>query len=158
MMIEIPGHGQFSDSDDEWTATLSVDVVGDDVEFTVIHDDEDVDLDDVATCLSNYRSLQESSLKDATSQVFAYYREATEEFSAEEREDYGIPEITEPADVWNFVTLGTSATVELDDETDEWFVITENECEWEPEHGLQLVLRNGEEVTRVSEYDGFIRE
>ncbi|MGN0097309.1 MAG: DUF6985 domain-containing protein [Corynebacterium sp.] len=158
MTIEIPGHGQFSDSDDEWTATLSVDVVGDDVEFTVIHDDEDVDLDDVATCLSNYRSLPESALKGSTPEVFANYREMAEEFSAEERADYGIPEIADPDDVWNFVTLGTSATVELDDETDEWFVITENECEWEPEHGLQLVLRNGEEVTRVSQYDGFIRE
>jgi rRNA processing protein Gar1 len=56
------------------------------------------------------------------------------------------------------VTLGTAATVERDDETGEWFVVTENECEWEPEHGLQIVLRNGEEVTRVSDVDGSIHE
>lgn len=158
MTIEIPGHGEFSDSGGEWTASMSVDLVGDEVEFTVVHDGEDVDLDQLAMCLSNFRSLSERALKDATPLVFAYYREATEDFSDDEREEYGIPEIADPTEVWDYVTLGTAATVERDDETGEWFVVTENECEWEPEHGLQIVLRNGEEVTRVSDVDGSIHE
>ncbi|WP_420098320.1 DUF6985 domain-containing protein [Corynebacterium sp.] len=112
----------------------------------------------VATCLTNFRTLPESALKDATSQVFANYRETVEECSAEERHDYGIPDITDPADVWDHLTLGSAASIEKDDETDEWYVISENECEWNAEGGLQIVLRNGEDVTRVSEYDGFIRD
>jgi hypothetical protein len=59
---------------------------------------EDVDLDQLAMCLSNFRSLSERALKDATPLVFAYYREATEDFSDDEREEYGIPEIADPSE------------------------------------------------------------
>ena len=37
-----------------------------------------------------------------------------------------------------------------------WFVALENECAWEPEHGLMLVLKEGRAVTKVSEYDGHL--
>ena len=32
------------------------------------------------------------------------------------------------------------------------------ECEWEQEHGLQLLFRQGEKLTRISEQDGHITE
>lgn len=28
------------------------------------------------------------------------------------------------------------------------------ECAWEPEHGLQLVFRDGRRLTRISQFDG----
>ncbi|MFC7668884.1 DUF6985 domain-containing protein [Hymenobacter humi] len=34
----------------------------------------------------------------------------------------------------------------------------ESECEWEVEHGLQLVFRQGRMLTRVSQYDGHLTE
>lgn len=37
-----------------------------------------------------------------------------------------------------------------------WFVALENECGWEPEHGLMIVLKNGCVVTKVSPYDGHL--
>ena len=30
------------------------------------------------------------------------------------------------------------------------------ECEWEQEHGLQLVFRQGKKLTRVSDQDGHL--
>jgi len=30
------------------------------------------------------------------------------------------------------------------------------ECEWEPEHGLQIVYRDGSELKRVSQQDGHL--
>ncbi len=30
------------------------------------------------------------------------------------------------------------------------------DCDWEPEHGLQLVYRGGNELVRVSEQDGHL--
>jgi hypothetical protein len=32
----------------------------------------------------------------------------------------------------------------------------ECECDWEPEHGLQIVFRDGREVTKVGPYDGHL--
>ena len=30
------------------------------------------------------------------------------------------------------------------------------ECDWEPEHGLQIVYRNGDQLSRVSAQDGHL--
>lgn len=38
------------------------------------------------------------------------------------------------------------------------YLIIACECEWEQEHGLQLVFKNGEKLTRVSEQDGHVTE
>lgn len=164
MTVEIPGLGEFDDNDDgEWTATFPVEVVGEDVEFTVVPDDvEDSDdadaLSTLAVCISNFRTMPRSALDDASALVYAYYQDFAEEFSEGQREDFGIPTIGSADDVWSYVTFGDEVSVERDDETGVWFIIWENECAWEAEHGLQLVIRNGEEVTRASEYDGFITE
>ena len=32
------------------------------------------------------------------------------------------------------------------------------ECEWEKEHGLQIVFRQGKQLTRISEQDGHLTE
>jgi len=32
------------------------------------------------------------------------------------------------------------------------------ECDWEPEHGLQLVFRQGRKLTRISAQDGHLTE
>jgi hypothetical protein len=36
------------------------------------------------------------------------------------------------------------------------YVSIECNCDWEPEHGLQIVLKNGSEVTKVGPYDGHL--
>ena len=36
------------------------------------------------------------------------------------------------------------------------YVQVNAECDWEPEHGLQLVYRRGSELTRVSDQDGHL--
>jgi hypothetical protein len=36
------------------------------------------------------------------------------------------------------------------------YVSVECECDWEPEHGLQIVFRDGATVTKVGPYDGHV--
>jgi hypothetical protein len=36
------------------------------------------------------------------------------------------------------------------------YVSIECECDWEPEHGLQIVLRDGRTVSKVGPYDGHL--
>ncbi|WP_420847686.1 DUF6985 domain-containing protein [Natronosporangium hydrolyticum] len=36
------------------------------------------------------------------------------------------------------------------------YVSIECECAWEPEHGLQIVFRDGAAVTKVGPYDGHL--
>lgn len=63
-----------------------------------------------------------------------------------------IPRLTSPDEVWEHISV-LSAEVTRE-ENGEWYAIVEANCAWEVEHGLQLVYRNGNELTRVSQFDG----
>jgi hypothetical protein len=55
--------------------------------------------------------------------------------------------------VWNHLTVGPEAIVQRDDRV---YVSVECECDWEPEHGLQIVFRDGRTVTKVGPYNGHL--
>ena len=55
-------------------------------------------------------------------------------------------------DIWNFVTP-TEILIPWDENGD-FYLCVSCECEWEEEHGLQLVFKNGETLTRASGHDG----
>jgi hypothetical protein len=57
-----------------------------------------------------------------------------------------------PEDIWKFVQ--PSEIIVDCDENDVWYVCVTCECDWEEEHGLQLVFTNGEKLTRVGGHDG----
>jgi hypothetical protein len=55
-------------------------------------------------------------------------------------------------DIWKFVE--PIEIVIQWDETGDFYLCVSCECEWEREHGLQLVFKNGETLTRASGHDG----
>lgn len=121
--------------------------------------DEAVPLIDAA--IQNMREAGPELLEQATEHVYRYYRDVAENYSAAEREDYGIPTIGRAADVWQHVQLdrGPSVAESLDDRSGYLhagvaYVSFECECDWEPEHGLCLVFIDGKRLGRVSSYDG----
>ena len=62
-------------------------------------------------------------------------------------------EIGEARDVWNFIDP-RFIDLRRDRGAGPIYVQILAECGWEPEHGLQLIYRGGEELTRVSGQDG----
>ena len=42
------------------------------------------------------------------------------------------------------------------DSEDGIYFSLECNCDWEPEHGLQLILRDGTRITKVGGYDGHL--
>lgn len=115
----------------------------------------------IDAAIANMRTATPALLEHATEHVYRYYRDIAEYYSAEEREDYGIPTIERAADVWGHVQLGRrpSVSASLDDASGYLhagvaYVSFECECDWEDEHGLCLVFIDGERLGRVSAYDG----
>jgi hypothetical protein len=58
--------------------------------------------------------------------------------------------------VWDHVSFGTEFHVERGFDDQEVYVSVACECSWEPEHGLQLVFKEGRCVSRVGPYDGHL--
>ena len=61
-------------------------------------------------------------------------------------------------EIWDFVTpMCIYATRRPYKEKDIYINLTCS-CEWEKEHGLQLVFRQGKKITRVSQEDGHLTD
>lgn len=95
-----------------------------------------------------------SALLEAGEHVYAYYRDINAHYRPGDPE---YLEIAAPAEVWQHVTLGFEAVVERRYHGDgAVYVSLECNCAWEPEHGLQIVFRRGEKVSKVGPFDGHL--
>ena len=76
-------------------------------------------------------------------------------------EEKDIPEKMKgatPLSIWNFI-YPTEVFVSRRAVNDkDIYIVLACECEWEKEHGLQLVFRQGKKLTRVSDQDGHLTE
>lgn len=146
MAITVPGLGSVTE-DDDWLVTepRHIRVLGKPGRFMIDGYEPDASAGLVA-CIEAFCSLEASHLTAVSDHVFAHYRDV----AADVTEEPGFPQIPEPADVWDFVTLTDEPLVRQHE--GHWFVL-DNECAWEPEHGLMIVLKEGREVVKVSEYD-----
>jgi len=75
--------------------------------------------------------------------------------------DFFLPDplpISNAVELWRYVTPIDIAVVRDRDAAGTPHVVVECNCPWEPEHGLQLVFREGTTLTRLSQYDGHLRD
>ena len=64
----------------------------------------------------------------------------------------------DPHKIWDSIhPVRISVTRRLRKEKD-IYVVIDCECDWDLEHGLQLVFRQGKKLTRISQQDGHITE
>ncbi|MFI0410437.1 DUF6985 domain-containing protein [Actinomadura sp. 3N508] len=106
--------------------------------------------------IQTFLALDASALTAATPSIFAYYRDITDDVLASGDDDWYV-EIAGPDDVLDHVRLGNEPMVTRDlGGDDHVYVSLECECDWEEEHGLQIVFRDGRTVTKVGPYDGHL--
>jgi hypothetical protein len=119
---------------------------------------EEADRDDgeVRAAVKRLEAADRELLRAAESYVAQYCEESLATYGADDRPDVHVQA---PGDVWRYVELGGEMTVtrraEGDAEDGVYFSIGCS-CEWEPEHGLQLVIRDGRAVTKVGPFDGHV--
>jgi hypothetical protein len=96
--------------------------------------------------LENFLKLNsEDRIKDSK-MVYHYYSEFLK---------FGYTKalnIKETKDVWNFVK--PTEIIIHESQNGVFYLCVSCECEWEEEHGLQLVFKDGQTLTRASGHDG----
>ena len=114
--------------------------------------DDDANKDDFHTAIKNFLSINQSVLNDAEPHIFQYYKDFNADW------DEGSEEfitIESPADVWKHVQLGAKVMVTRRSYGDKGIYISvECECDWEQEHGLQIVFKNGLTINKIGQFDG----
>ena len=103
--------------------------------------------------IANFLSAHNSVLKAVEPYLFKYYLDVK---SSIEPED-GFPSISLPSEIWKFIQLGEEAIVSRRPSGDRSIYISlGGNCDWEPEHGLQIVFKNGSIVNKVGPYNGHL--
>jgi hypothetical protein len=106
--------------------------------------------------IANLLGAQPSLLTECERYVIEYCVEMQDLFGLDDNERI---QVTEPADIWEHVRFGEEihASVRRDgDDEDGVYFSLDCGCDWEEEHGLQLIIRNGLRVTKVGPYDGHL--
>jgi Domain of unknown function (DUF6985) len=154
--MEIPGIGKVTKEPEfDWYVSepIVVPVLGEQLcQFLVSGYDDDPNRQESHTAIQNFLSIDGSVLREAERHIFQYYTDIKTWLE----EDQG-PDIASPADVWDHVRLGSSAEVRRRRYRDRGIYISlECECEWEVEHGLQIVFKNGVKVNKIGPYNGHL--
>ena len=118
------------------------------VVFTEAEDEIYFKLAEIA--IMNFIQLTTSDRQNHSSQIIENYKQNLVF-------DYTIKlEFKSDNEIWDFVY--PSVIILAQNEIGEVFVLVECGCEWEEEHGLQLVFKNGQRLTRVSYNDGGLED
>jgi hypothetical protein len=147
---ELPGVGTFVLDDDlGWLVSresYDVAVLGVSAAFA-LHDPE-ADAALVGPAIRRFLDLRPDALGPVAPYVWAYYRDCVAQGWAPD------VVIERPDDVWRHVRWPDEIGVVVDEGVAH--VELECECDWEPEHGLALVFRDGERISKVGPYDGHL--
>ena len=72
--------------------------------------------------------------------------------------DGRLRQIKDKNEIWTYVYPKDIFVARRDRRDENIYINLTCECEWEKEHGLQLVFRQGRTLTRISEQDGHLTE
>jgi len=114
--------------------------------------DEDERKEDFQVAIANFLSGSPAVLREVDEPLFRYYKDF---------EDWWLEDDTQPInsadELWQHVQLGSEPMVSRRPRGDKGvYISVECECDWEDEHGLQLVLKNGAKVNKLGGYDGHL--
>jgi hypothetical protein len=107
--------------------------------------------DDIDRAVANFVALEPAAVRAAEEHLFRYYEDCRDYFAPGEP---GYVDIASPTDIWRHIELGGEATVSRQDNA--VYISLGCNCDWEPEHGLQIVLKDGSRVNKVGPYDGHV--
>jgi hypothetical protein len=114
--------------------------------------DEDERKEEFHVAIANFLSGTPAVLREADEPLGRYYDDFKEWW-----EDDGKPPIKSADDLWQHIRLGSEPMVTRRPYGDQGIYISvECDCDWEEEHGLQLVLKNGLKVNKLGGYDGHL--
>jgi hypothetical protein len=152
--VEIPGIGAVTLDEFGWfrSEPVTIPALGNAACHVLVNGyDDDPTREDFHAAIAAFLALDESALKAAAPAIFEYYQDIAADFPDD------VSAISSPNEVWRHIRPGRQVVVKRDRFHDRHvYVSIECECSWEPEHGLQIVLRDGHNVTKVGPYDGHV--
>lgn len=157
--MDIPGLGIVTkDSRFGWyySQPMSIPVLrGQTCRMVVEGYDDDPNKDEIHVAIANFLSLPPAALEEAALHVFRYFQNCNDGMWEPDDDEFLV--IESPSEVWRHVRLGDEPMVSRRHYGDRGIYVSLScGCDWEEEHGLQIVFKNGLRVNKVGPYDGHL--
>ncbi|HBN76890.1 MAG TPA: hypothetical protein DD473_13945 [Planctomycetaceae bacterium] len=155
--MNIPGIGAVTkDEELDWyySEPIAIPVLGAVCQVVVEGYDDDPNKEDFHTAINNFLSAGHTVLKEAEPYIYQYYERCRDYYDPSDDE---YVDIKSSNDIWQHIRLGVEPTFTRRAYGDKGiYVSLECSCDWEQEHGLQIVFKNGWKVNKVGAYDGHV--
>ena len=157
-MIEVPLLGELEeDQVDDWLISKPTKIKalgGESFEFILEGYVEDDSKGEFRQAIENFLSIDESVIMQAQDSIYKYYKDVLVHLVPG---DGWYVEIAKPEDVWNHIRFGGEVTVNRRLWGDKAVYLSlACSCDWEREHGLQIVFREGLFVNKIGPFDGHL--
>ena len=155
--ILVSGIGQLKTDKDvaEWLRSENVAVkIFDGKSLTFVIDiKKDLDsalLNKVELAIQNFLNLDSSYRNEISNLVYENYQDMID------HSDIKHLDVKKPSDIWNFIYPEEIFISQRSRRDEDIYIKVVCNCDWDKEHGLQLVFKNGLKITRVSSQDGHL--
>lgn len=154
--MEIPGLGKVS-KDHKINMFISDPVAvpllgGRECKFILENYEKDSNPEEFHVAIANFLSASPEILRLAEPELVLYFKDYSEFWEVD-----GYAPIASAGDLWRHVHLGNQPIVTRRAHGDHGIYISlECNCDWEVEHGLEFVFKNGLKVTKLGPYDGHL--
>lgn len=107
---------------------------------------EDVSIEYASLCADSLNSINDNLINDICRAAIAYAEEFCEMVGQEP------PKVNAIRDILQYIEFGT---LQIDEPEDESIPVVHlgGGCDWEPEHGIEMIIRNGE-LIYLGAYNG----
>jgi hypothetical protein len=154
MIFQPLGQLRRDESIEEWLISLPIDVplLGARLQFIVENLERDGALEEFARAVQAFLGLTPNDRADVMPHLHRNYRSVL----ATVLDGDVRVRIDSPTEIWKHVRPTEIHVSRRHRRDKKVYVQVAAECDWEPEHGLQLVYREGRELSRVSQQDGHL--
>lgn len=105
--------------------------------------------------IKKFLAIDESPLKNAAEHIFEYYKFCFDNIDVADEEI--VRRIASPDDVWRFIELDSEPMFTRRAYGDKGIYVSLScSSDWENEHGLQILFRNGLVGNKVGSYKGHL--
>jgi len=134
----------------------------DNIELTIIFMDFEPDQDttflqEADKALTNFFKLNSADRNSISDLAYKNCMDFLDAVGFDEA-DEALSKIKDKNEIWKFIHPSEIYVTRRPYKEQDVYVFVACECEWEEEHGLQLVFRQGKKLTRISDQDGHLTE
>jgi Domain of unknown function (DUF6985) len=147
---------------DWWKSKLIPISFFDNLELTITFMDFEPEFDkefikEADNAISEFQKLGDSYKSEISKYIFEVCKKTLDEFDNNDFRDTFLG-LKSENEIWKHIHPSEIMVTRRPYNDQDIYFICACECDWEREHGLQLVFRQGKKLTRVSEQDGHVTE